>query len=175
MNPGTSAMSLRHLWMKKLECEATLSLLDKLDVIRAAPARFDQLTTAPCRIGAAVLTVSQALQTMFSDDVAQVQALHKIMEQLMMRKQKAEEIIWDTLQDVIYLRTGNGLATEEEAVTTGKGGGGGGSVSKGIGGSGQSVSSDSWRSPPNRLPSNRLKNYRASSTSVVSFTGMINP
>jgi hypothetical protein len=27
-----------------------------------------------------------------------------------MRKQKAEEIIWDTLHDVVFLRTGNGLA-----------------------------------------------------------------
>jgi hypothetical protein len=94
-----AAMSLRELWLKKLECEATLALLEKLDVIRAAPSRFDMLIRPPCRIGAAVLTLSQALSTMFENDVAQVQALHKIMEQLMLRKQKAEEIIWDTLHD----------------------------------------------------------------------------
>jgi hypothetical protein len=111
---NAAAMSLRELWLKKLECEATLSLLEKLDIIRAASSRFDALIRPPCRIGAAVLTISQALQTMFSDDVAQVQALHKIMEQLMLRKQKSEEIIWDTLHDVIYLRTGNGLVTQEE-------------------------------------------------------------
>lgn len=39
---------------------------------------------------------------MFSDDVAQVQAFDKIMEQLMGRKQRAEEILWATLTDVIY-------------------------------------------------------------------------
>ena len=39
---------------------------------------------------------------MFSDDVAQVQAFDKIMEQLMARKQRAEEILWATLADVIY-------------------------------------------------------------------------
>jgi hypothetical protein len=111
---NAAAMSLRELWLKKLECEATLSLLEKLDIIRAASARFDALIRPPCRIGAAVLTISEALKTMFSDDVAQVQALHKIMEQLMLRKQKSEEIIWDTLHDVIYLRTGNGLVTQEE-------------------------------------------------------------
>jgi hypothetical protein len=39
---------------------------------------------------------------MFSDDVAQVQAFDKIMEQLMGRKQRAEEILWATLTDVVY-------------------------------------------------------------------------
>ena len=62
------------------------------------------------RIGAATITVAQALDTMFSSDVAQVQALHKIMEQLMMRKQKAEEVVWELLMDVLFLRTGNGAA-----------------------------------------------------------------
>lgn len=38
----------------------------------------------------------------------QVQALHKIMEQLMLRKQRAEELIWDILQSVLFLRTANG-------------------------------------------------------------------
>jgi hypothetical protein len=111
---NAAAMSLRELWLKKLECEAVLALLGRLDVIRAAPAQFDQLVSAPCRIGAAVLTLSRALSTMFSDDVAQVQALHKIMEQLLLRKQKAEEIVWDTIADVIYLRTGNGLQVKTE-------------------------------------------------------------
>ena len=92
---NAAAMSLRELWLKKLECEASLALLGRLDIIRAAPSQFDQLIQSPqCRIGAGVLTLTTALQTMFSDDIAQVQALHKIMEQLMLRKQKAEEIVW---------------------------------------------------------------------------------
>jgi hypothetical protein len=71
---AANAMSLRELWLKKLECESILSLLNKLDIIRAAPSRFDYLIQPPCRIGAAVLCLSQALATMFSDDVAQVRA-----------------------------------------------------------------------------------------------------
>ena len=110
--------SLRELWLKKLECEAVLSLLHKLEKIRRAPTTFDALVqppsgTGPCRIGSAVTLLSDALQTMFSDDVAQVQALHKIMEQLMTRKQRAEEIIWETLGDVVYLRTGNAVRPGE--------------------------------------------------------------
>lgn len=72
---AANAMSLRELWLKKLECESVLSLLNKLDIIRAAPSRFDRLIQPPCRIGAAVLCLSQALATMFSDDVAQVRAM----------------------------------------------------------------------------------------------------
>jgi hypothetical protein len=106
---AASAMSLRELWLKKLEAEAVLSLLDKLDRIRAAPRQFD-LYLRTHRIGAAVICVAQALDTMFSSDVAQVQALHKIMEQLMMRKQTAEEAVWELLMDVLFLRTGNGPA-----------------------------------------------------------------
>ena len=106
---AASAMSLRELWLKKLECEAVLSLLDKLDRIRAAPMQFD-MHLQQTRIGAAVIGLAQALDTMFSDDVAQVQALHKIMEQLMIRKQTAEELVWELLVDVLFLRTGNGLA-----------------------------------------------------------------
>lgn len=100
--------SLRELWLKKLECEAVLSLLQKLEVIRKTPSAFDALVhSQPCRIGAAVVLLSDAIDTMFKKDVTQIQALHKITEQLMSRKQKAEEVIWETLQDVIYLRTGN--------------------------------------------------------------------
>lgn len=106
---AASAMSLRELWMKKLEAEAVLALLDKLDRIRAAPLQFDAYLSQH-RIGAATVVVAQALDTMFSSDVSQVQALHKIMEQLMMRKQKAEEVVWELLLDVVFLRTGNGRA-----------------------------------------------------------------
>lgn len=106
---ASSAMSLRELWLKKLEAEAVLALLDKLDTIRAAPMKFDDLLRQH-RIGAAVLTVSNGLDTMFMSDVNQVQALHKIMEQLMIRKQKAEEVVWELLSDVLFLRTGNGMA-----------------------------------------------------------------
>lgn len=156
---NTAAMSLRELWLKKLECEATLSLLDKLDVIRAAPSRFDQMIQPPCRIATAVVTLSQALQTMFSDDVAQVQALHKIMEQLMLRKQKAEEIVWETLSDVIFLRNGNTMTLQDEklrreATSTNK-------IS-----SSHSVSSQSYRS-------NRLNHRQANKGKA--FHGMLNP
>jgi hypothetical protein len=106
---ASSAMSLRELWLKKLEAEAVLALLDKLDTIRAAPMKFDDLLRRHL-IGAAVLTVSNGLDTMFMSDVNQVQALHKIMEQLMIRKQKAEEVVWELLSDVLFLRTGNGTA-----------------------------------------------------------------
>lgn len=106
---ASSAMSLRELWLKKLEAEAVLALLEKLDTIRAAPMKFDDLLRQH-RIGAAVLTVSNGLDTMFMSDVNQIQALHKIMEQLMIRKQKAEEVVWELLSDVLFLRTGNGTA-----------------------------------------------------------------
>jgi hypothetical protein len=164
---NAAAMSLRELWLKKLECEATLSLLEKLDIIRAASSRFDALIAPPCRIGAAVMTISQALQTMFSDDVAQVQALHKIMEQLMLRKQKSEEIIWDTLHDVIYLRTGNGLVTLEEKSKPRENTSS--SVNKGAVSSGHSVSSESRRSG--------RAGYRGATvhTSGSGPGGMVNP
>ena len=100
--------SLRELWLKKLECEAVLSLLQKLEIVRRTPGAFDALVhSQPCRIGAAVVLLSDAIDTMFNGDVSQIQALNKITEQLMTRKQKAEEVVWETLQDVIYLRTGN--------------------------------------------------------------------
>lgn len=103
---GASARSLRELWLKKLECEAVLSLLRKLEILRRAPSGFDSLIRpldgGPCKIGAAVVVLSEGLSIMFSDDVAQVQAFDKIMEQLMTRKQRAEEVLWATLVDVLY-------------------------------------------------------------------------
>jgi hypothetical protein len=110
--PTSSALlgdkSLRELWLKKLECEAVLSLIQKLELIRETPGAFDLLVHSnPCRIGAAVVALMNALNTMFEGDVTQIQGLHKITEQLMIRRQKAEEIVWETLQDIIYLRTGN--------------------------------------------------------------------
>jgi hypothetical protein len=57
------AMSLRELWLKKLEAKAVLSLLEKLDRIRAAPMQSDSYYLQQHRIGAAVITVAQALDT----------------------------------------------------------------------------------------------------------------
>jgi hypothetical protein len=50
---------------------------------------------------------------MFSDDVAMVQAFDLIVEQLMTRKQRAEEVLWATLVDVLY-RHGDGTGRDEE-------------------------------------------------------------
>ena len=113
---GASARSLRELWLKKLECEAVLSLLRRLDILRRAPAGFDALIRpsdgGPCKIGAAVVVLSEALEIMFSDDVAQVQAFDRIMDQLMSRKQRGEEVLWATLADVLYRHRDQ--RTEEE-------------------------------------------------------------
>lgn len=161
---NAAAMSLRELWLKKLECEATLCLLEKLDVIRAAPAKFDMLLRPPMRIGAAVLTLSEALSIMFSDDVAQVQALHKIMEQLMLRKQRAEEIVWETLHDVVYLRTANGLAEDEREKARDTP-----SAAKNALSSGHSVGSESRRS------TNRVTFRSSVSSAPMNAAGMVNP
>merc|ERR1711862_897978 len=97
--------SLRELWMKKLECEAVLSLLDKLVIVRDAPSGFDALIEprdgSCCRIVAAVNLLSNAISTMYSHDLSQVMAVTKVIQQLLSRKQRAEEIVWDTLNDVI--------------------------------------------------------------------------
>jgi hypothetical protein len=182
---NAASMSLRELWLKKLECEAVLALLDRLDVVRAAPAQFDQYVHyAPCRIGAATITLTRALSAMFSDDIAQVQALHKIMEQLLLRKQIAEEIVWDTIADVLYLRTGNGLfVIQQEKRRMNERKNEIANYRSGMSVSGQSVGSESKRS----RASNMHRLNRASTTggtgnipnesaSVISATaGIVNP
>ena len=110
-------MSLRELWMKKLESEALLSLINKINIVRDAPGRFDDLTSGDhknCRIGAATRCLTEALQTMFSDDISQVDALSQILENLMIRKATASQILWETLEDILYLRTANGPVLEFE-------------------------------------------------------------
>ena len=88
-----------------------------MEIIRRAPSGFDTLIRpldgGPCKIGAAVLVLSEALSIMFSDDVAMVQAFDRIVEQLMTRKQRAEEVLWATLVDVLY-RHGDGTGRDEE-------------------------------------------------------------
>ena len=112
---GASQMTLRELWMKKLESEALLALIEKVNIVRAAPGQFDHLVSGyDCRVGAATQCLTKAFNIMFSDDISQVQALGQILESLMTRKTTAEEIIWETLQDIIYLRTSNGPILEFE-------------------------------------------------------------
>ena len=68
-----AAISLRELWLKKLESQAVLVLLEKMEIVRAAPAQFDYYMKPPCRIGAAVVTLSRAFEIAFhSKDVSQV-------------------------------------------------------------------------------------------------------
>lgn len=118
-----AAMSLRELWLKKLECEAVLALLSKIDIVRAAPQQFDTLIKppGPIRIGAATTILSRAKYVAFHTNVSHVHALQHISMQLMERSQRADQIIWDSLYDVLYLRTGNGAPVtqaEKKAVST---------------------------------------------------------
>lgn len=182
---NAASMSLRELWLKKLECEAALALLDRLDVVRAAPAQFDlYVHHTPCRIGAATVTLTRALAAMFSDDIAQVQALHKIMEQLLLRKQIAEEIVWDTIADVLYLRTGNGLfVIQQEKRRMNDRKNEIANYRSGMSISGQSVGSESKRSRASNMHRfNRVSvtsgagNIPSGSASVISATsGIVNP
>jgi hypothetical protein len=114
---SAAAMSLRELWLKKLECESVMTLLEKMEILRASPTQFDMCIRprngGACRIGAAVLTLSSALAIAFEHSVSHVAALHSITKQLLERQQIAEDIIWKTLQDVLYLRTGNGIVKEK--------------------------------------------------------------
>lgn len=112
-----AAMSLRELWLKKLECEAVLSLLEKMDIVRHAPAEFDAYIRGKCRIGAAVLTLSHAFDIAFNSNVTYVPALQNISSQITNRKQIADSIIWETLHEVLYLRTGNGAVSVDSLKT----------------------------------------------------------
>ena len=79
----------------------------------------------------------------------------------MLRKQKAEEIIWDTLSDVIYLRTGNGIVSrDQDRAKSRDGANASGSVSKNIS-SARSIGSES------RTVSSRVS-FRPSSSTVYS-------
>lgn len=108
-HPETSgaAKSLRDLWLKKLECEAVLSLLRKIEIIREAPIRFDQLVppvARHCRIGAATVLLADATDTLFL--TSGVEALAKVSSQFMMRKEKALKILWKTMNEVLHLQNG---------------------------------------------------------------------
>ena len=76
------------------------------------PSGFDTLIR-PLDGGKIVVVLSEALLIMFSDDVSMVQAFDRIVEQLMTRKQRAEELLWATLVDVLY-RHGDGQGSREE-------------------------------------------------------------
>ena len=52
--------------------------------------------------------LSDTIWKMFEDNVAQVKVLQNIKGQIMTRKQRVEKIMWETLQDVIYLRNRDG-------------------------------------------------------------------
>ena len=102
-----AAKSLRELWLKKLECEAVLSLLRKIEIIREAPIRFDQLVppiARHCRIGAATVLLAEATDTLFL--TSGVEALAKVSSQFMIRKEKALKIIWETMNEVLHLKNG---------------------------------------------------------------------
>jgi hypothetical protein len=110
-----AAMSLRELWLKKLECEAILSLLEKMNVVRHSPAEFDALVQrGKCRIGAAVNVLSKAFEIAFDSEVTYVAALQTISQQITNRKQIANSIIWESLEQVLYLRTGNGTMEQQQ-------------------------------------------------------------
>ncbi|GMH88820.1 hypothetical protein TL16_g11273 [Triparma laevis f. inornata] len=118
-NPGSSLNnsqqnSLRELYDKKKECNAVLLILEKLSMLREAPRRYDTLIQSH-RLHAALSHLSTSLTMLFSEDVASVQALSKVGEDLMMRKGGAEDLCTDALCDLIFLRTGSLTRNQEKA------------------------------------------------------------
>ncbi|GMH81784.1 hypothetical protein TrST_g4820 [Triparma strigata] len=113
-NPSSQQNSLRDLYAKKKECNAVLLILEKLAMLREAPRRYDTLIQSH-RLHAAISHLSSSLTMLFSEDVASVQALSKVGEDLMMRKGGAEDLCTDALCDLIFLRTGSLTRNQEKA------------------------------------------------------------
>jgi len=64
------------LWLEKLESGAVLSLLRKIEITQCTPSALNAIVySCPCRIGASVVLLSDAIWTMFEYNVAQVKAL----------------------------------------------------------------------------------------------------
>ena len=90
-----------------------------MEIVRAAPAQFDYYMKPPCRIGAAVVTLSRAFEIAFhSKDVSQVQTLQNVGALTTDRKQRADQVIWETLWDGLYLRTGNAILSPPPSMDT---------------------------------------------------------
>lgn len=106
--------SLQDLYAKKKECQAVLGILEKLDMLREAPRRFDSFVESH-RLHAAIAHLSNSLSTLFSPDVASVQALSKVGEELMLRKGATEELCTAALCDLIFLRTGAPTRNQDKA------------------------------------------------------------
>ena len=90
------------------------------------PAQFDALVMmhhdgagTSCRIGAAVNILSRAFDIAFNSQVTYVAALQTISQQITNRKQIANSIIWESLEQVLYLRTGNESMNTNEKTTSG--------------------------------------------------------
>ena len=111
VSSSTGSKTLRELWLHKLECEKVLKLLTMIETIREAPRQFDHLIppiARDCRIGKATVVLSDALDTFNSGEAVEVYAMMKVSQQMMVRKEKALEILWNSLHEVIYLSNGNG-------------------------------------------------------------------
>ena len=100
-----ASQSLKELYNKKMEAEYVLQILQKLEKLRSFPGRFDALI-ANHQLFTAVHQISSSLELCFSADVVKVQALSKVTEEIIKRKQQGDNHLVQSIHDVLYLRTG---------------------------------------------------------------------
>jgi len=124
-------ISMRDLWLKKVETEESLRILQDLEFLKEMPPKLQRLMQQR-RYLSAVTNLNKALDVMFGEDLITVGGLNTIREQLMDLKGVILESIVSELQDVI-LGMGDEMQKDEEADSDFEededdGGGGGGGV-----------------------------------------------
>mmetsp|Transcript_8649 Transcript_8649/g.32559 ORF Transcript_8649/g.32559 Transcript_8649/m.32559 type:complete len:1264 (+) Transcript_8649:49-3840(+) len=100
--------SVAELWLRKSEAQKLVDMLDKIQLLREAPVRFDTLTAQRCYFSASVL-FQRALNTMFDEDLSGVEGLTRIRDKLMERKETILDGLVLEILKVLYLETGDGI------------------------------------------------------------------
>jgi len=101
-------ISMRDLWLKKVEAEQSLRIMKDLEFLKETPLRLQRLMQQR-RFLSAVLNLNKATTLMFGEDLVAVQGLALVREQLMELKGTILESVVTELQSTVL-----GLNDEEE-------------------------------------------------------------
>ncbi|CAM9428068.1 unnamed protein product [Chrysoparadoxa australica] len=104
LQTGSQPTDLKDLWDRKLQYAQGLRILDMLDMIKDAPAKFDRLVRQKCFV-AAVHLLNSSLQAIFSPDLVDVPAVADVRDDLLHRKGIILDTIVKELACVLFLRS----------------------------------------------------------------------
>ncbi|PRP74064.1 exocyst complex component 4 isoform a [Planoprotostelium fungivorum] len=110
---ASRSKALRSMWRQQMEYKETISILEKIEDLKAIPHRLEEYIEKKHYLQAARILV-KSVNSLFGEDLMEIGALSDLRRDLLEMKTTFHERLIDELQDVVYLRNPHAIRDEDK-------------------------------------------------------------